>query len=1059
MGFMNIRHLITTIKIAAVIVISVAGIYTALGFYGLPKLIKSKLPIFIQQQTGRKADLAVVRFDPFSLQLSVQGFELQEPEGQLFARFDELFIDINALQSIAQAALVIDKVMLNKPVVRISRQQDGAFNFSDLINNKGEAKQDGGNIFPLTIANLAISDGKLDWEDSSLKSPEKETIYPINLAVDNVTTRVDKQSRLRLSLTLHSGGTLDWQGVIGLNPVSSSGHIKLDKVQLPRIRALALQDLVQFDLQGYELFEADYKADYDNNKFNLNIKQGAFELHDVQLFAPKQDKALVNNFKLAVSGIGFDLGKHELAIESVLANDADVKAWLDADGVFNYQALLPVAQANPGETSPAEINQAPQQIPWNISINTIAVNNFGLSFEDRTLKKPLTLSAKPINFKLSNFSNKAGASLPFGLSVVVNERGLMKLDGTTIIEPLSAEIAVDVKDIALENFQAYVDKFARLDVIDGTLAVDGKVSVAKTAPEKLQFKFTGNTNIADLLTRDQLKNKDLVRWDNLKLSGIDVDFPANQYSAETLIINKPYARVIIRKDKTVNFSDILIKSPPNPPFTKGGVEQNPHPPSQQGGLDQNNLLSSQKAGLEQNNLLSSQKAGLDQNNLLSSQKAGLEQNNLLSSQKAGLDQNNPPPLEKGGRGGFSKPTFKLGKIEIIDGSSDFADLSLILPFAAQIKSLDGGASGISSEQKSTIKVDLKGNAYDLAPVDIKGNISPYLGDYNVTVHFTGMPMPLISSYMVQFAGYKVEKGKMSLGLNYQVADKKLTASNNILIDQLELGEKVENPNAVSLPLELAVALMKDADGKIKIDVPISGSLEDPQFSVSHIVVDALVNAISKVISSPFRALASLIGSEQDLSTISFAAGEAELNKQQISKLDDLAKALKTRPVLKLEIKGAAFQEPDWPAVSDDALYDQLKKIKAAEVNKQGGRKIRAEYVVISDQDYRRLMEQLFIEKFPLMVEKSLLGKTRLVGTKADTDTDKFYAVAKEKLSAIIKPEPQRLKDLATERAQAIANYVVKKGGIANERVFILDTVLDPEREGAGIVSLLSLKTD
>ncbi|MGZ8174917.1 MAG: DUF748 domain-containing protein, partial [Methylobacter sp.] len=126
---------------------------------------------------------------------------------------------------------------------------------------------------------------------------------------------------------------------------------------------------------------------------------------------------------------------------------------------------------------------------------------------------------------------------------------------------------------------------------------------------------------------------------------------------------------------------------------------------------------------------------------------------------------------------------------------------------------------------------------------------------------------------------------------------------------------------------------------------------------------------------------------------------------------------------------------------------------------QGGRKIRAEHVVISDQDYRRLMEQLFAEKFPLMVEKSLLGTRRLVGSKADTNTDEFYAVAKQKLSAIIKPEEQRLKNLASERAQAIANYIVQKGGIANERVFILDTAIDPAREGSGVVSLLSLKAD
>lgn len=980
---MEIRNIAFKIKIAVLIAAGLIGIYAALGFYVLPMLVKSKLPTLIQQETGRKASISTVRFDPFSLQLSLQGFELQEPSGQLFAGFDGFIVNINARQSIAQAALVIDSVLLNKPVIRVTKDKDGTFNFKDLFKDSNEAKQEGGKIFPVNIVKLSIAEGKLDWEDAHFNSPEKETAYPINLVIDNLTTQADKPSNLGLSLELNSGGKLDWQGTISINPLSSSGHIKLEKVQLPRIRALALQDFVQLDLQGYELFEADYKAHYVDNQFNVNLNKGKFELHDFQVSHSSQDKPLMKMVRFTVQGIGFNLEKHELVVESVSANDADFKAWLNPEGVLNYQPLLPIA------TDEVPSGESVEKTSWSIKVNNIALNNCGLTFEDQTLKKPVTITAKPINFKLTDYSNQAGASLPFQLSAGFNETGLIKLDGNTVIEPLSAQIAVDVKDIALENFQAYVDKFARLDVIDGSLAVDGKFLVAKSAQDKLDIKFTGNTKIADLITRDQLKNKDFVKWENLTLNGIDVNLPENQYSAETLTINKPYARVIIKKDKTVNFGDIII-------------------------ADKN-----------------------------------VEKGKPETTVKAAKNTQTE----------VKKPEFKLGKIQIIDGSSDFSDLSLILPFAAQIKSLDGGASNISSDQKSTIKVNLKGTAYDLAPVDIKGEISPYLGDYDVIVNFTGMPMPLISSYMVQFAGYKVEKGKMSLELNYKVANKVLTASNNILIDRFELGEKVENPNAVSLPLELAVALMKDSDGKIKMHVPITGSLEDPKFSISHLVADAIVNAISKVITSPFRALASLIGSEQDLSTISFTAGDAVLNKQQISKLDDLVKALKARPVLSLEIKGAAFQELDWPAVSDDALYDQLKRIKAAEINKQGGRKIRAEHVVISDQDYRRLMEQLFAEKFPLMVEKTLLGRLRLVGSKADTNTDEFYAVAKEKLSAIIQPEPQRLKDLASQRAQAIANYLVQKGGIANERIFILDTAIDPAREGNGIVSLLSVKAD
>ena len=309
--------------------------------------------------------------------------------------------------------------------------------------------------------------------------------------------------------------------------------------------------------------------------------------------------------------------------------------------------------------------------------------------------------------------------------------------------------------------------------------------------------------------------------------------------------------------------------------------------------------------------------------------------------------------------------------------------------------------------------------------------------------------------MVQFAGYKVEKGKLTLGLKYTVVNRKLTASNSIFIDQFELGERVDNPNAVSLPLELAVALLKDSSGKIKLDVPITGSLDDPKFSVGHIVADALMNVISKVVTSPFRALGSIIGSEKDLSAISFAAGNSSLDKQQQAKLDSLSKALNKRPILNLDIKGAAFEEQDWPVIREDALYDQLKKRRAAEINKSAEKKIRDEYVELSEDDYKRLLADMFIEKFPLLAEKSFLGTPQLM----NPDAGDFYEIAKQKLFTVIKPEQDRLKHLAQDRARAIANYVVQKGGVPNNRVFILDTEIDPPRDNKEIFSKLSLKAN
>ena len=1038
---METRNILSKVKRPFTIVGGLLIVYVVAVVYIVPALLKSKIPEIIQQETGRKALITDVQAQPFPLSLSLQGFEIQEHNGQTFTAFDVFYIKLGLFKSIKQLALAFDEVSLKKPYVHIAKQKNGTFNFHDLFKvQPDDKKSEDSQLFPINIAKLTLSDGNLVWEDASFDTPIIEDINPINIDIENFTTHPDKQASLGLSLALKSGGQLDWKGSASIKPLASEGHIKLDKVTLETISTLALPRTSAFDIKGYELLDADYTASYTKNGLKLTVNKGGFEIRDFQFLEKGQNKPLIKMPVFALQGIDFDFASQSIAIESVLANDADFQAWLNAQGVINYQALFPASKPANNSANKATANTAePPSTPWTIKVKNVAFNNFGAAFEDRTLEKPAVMNLKPINFKLTNFSSESGANVPFQLDAVLNKTGSIKLvgdtvmqpfsakiavdakkialgnfqpyinkfarldvvdgnltivgntviatskkdeldvtfkgdsgidnlsvkdqplkgqskelikipvftlrginfnlgnqelaldsitakdaqfqawlnpegsinyqallsapesekissdktvtdtvkpqtaawkikannlaftnfglsfedqtqkkpvtmnfkpinlkltnysnqsgaslpvqlstgmnktgvvalKGNTVIEPLSAKLDLDVKNIELENFQPYFDKFVRLDVIDGALHIDGNVSVAKQKEDKLDVKFKGDTGISSLLTRDQTQHKDLVKWEDLTLKDFALDLLANRYTAAALVIDKPYVRVTIRKDKTVNFNDIVIKD-----------QSKPKP-------------------------------------------------------SAKTAQNKPTDL--------NKPYFKLGKIQIKDGSSDFSDLSLILPFAAPIKSLDGGAGGISSEQKSIVTVALKGNAFDLSPVDVKGEISPYLGDFKVEINFNGLPMPLVSPYMVQFAGYKVEKGKLTLGLKYNVTDKKLTASNSIFIDQFELGEKVENPNAVSLPLKLAVALLKDSSGKIKIDVPITGSLDNPKFNIGSIVAEALVNVLSKVITSPFRALGSLIGSEKDMSTISFAAGDSSLNKQQQDKLDSLSKALK-----------------------------------------------------------------------------------------------------------------------------------------------------------------------
>ncbi|MCQ8102945.1 DUF748 domain-containing protein [Methylomonas sp. SURF-2] len=398
-----------------------------------------------------------------------------------------------------------------------------------------------------------------------------------------------------------------------------------------------------------------------------------------------------------------------------------------------------------------------------------------------------------------------------------------------------------------------------------------------------------------------------------------------------------------------------------------------------------------------------------------------------------------------------EPVVKIGKIEMTGGQSDFADYSLILPFVVKMNALNGEVDGFASNTDQDVKLKLLGKVHDLATVKIKGNYRLQSGDSDIALDFSHMPLPLVTPYMAEFAGYRIEKGQMALNLTYSIKKGQLSAQNKVFIDQLVLGEKVENPKAVSLPLELGVALLKDGDGKINLDFPITGSLEDPQFSVGSLVADVLVNLITKAVTSPFKALASLFDADNDYSSISFAAGSRDLTPDEAVKLDRIAQALAAKPELVLEIKGVAYQIQDWPVMRFDALKDILKKMKSGELSDKG-EKIRSEYIELSAAEYERLLAKFYAEVFPQKFERSLLGAPRI---KDNPDAD-FYIQARQELEAIMPPEPERLNDLAVGRANHIAKYLIERAGVDRSRIYILATELNNQDAEGGIHALLSL---
>ena len=297
-----------------------------------------------------------------------------------------------------------------------------------------------------------------------------------------------------------------------------------------------------------------------------------------------------------------------------------------------------------------------------------------------------------------------------------------------------------------------------------------------------------------------------------------------------------------------------------------------------------------------------------------------------------------------------------------------------------------------------------------------------------------MPLPLITPYMAEFSGYSIEKGQMALDLRYRIHEGELDAQNKLFIDQLALGEHVDNPNARSLPIKLAIALLKDSSGKINLNFPISGSLDDPHFNFETFIADAAGNLISKIASSPFSLFGNLLDSHIDYSVVNFNPGSSELSTEQQHKLTELARALKSKPQLNIDIKGLAYQDQDWPVIRFDSIYEILKKMKSGELRDQG-QQIRHEYIQLSDAEYQRLLIKFFKEVYPDELGYSILGKPKV---KSQPDAE-FFSLAKQKLELAMPPEQARLNNLAIARANSIAKFLIEQTEIDRDKVFILAT--------------------
>jgi len=424
----------------------------------------------------------------------------------------------------------------------------------------------------------------------------------------------------------------------------------------------------------------------------------------------------------------------------------------------------------------------------------------------------------------------------------------------------------------------------------------------------------------------------------------------------------------------------------------------------------------------------------------------------------------PEPAESGGA---QTLPITLSRVRVTDGTIDFSDQSLVLPFAAKVQKLNGAANGLSSDEKSRATLKFEGGVGEFGEVRVGGSLAPFQPKrfLDIDVAFRNVDMSTLSPYSATFAGRRIATGRLDLDLKYKVENNALNGDNKIVLRDFTLGEKVDSPDAKDLPLDLAVALLKDGEGKIDLAVPVQGDVDNPEFSVSAVVMDALGKAIGNLVSAPFRALGAALGaSDGSANAVYFEPGRGVLAPPEREKLKTLGAALAKRPELKLTVRGGVDPQADGRAINARALRAALAKSLGVTLgpNEDTGA------IAYRDAKTQRALEAIATERggdgavarFQAEFEKSSGRPARRVNPALallgeGSDDEAFYRAL---FDALVRETPRpeaALAELGKLRASAVQRELTESGALGKDRVVIGPP--DPSSAGKdGVPSPLEL---
>lgn len=957
------------VRIGLMVFVVLLVAYTAFGFKLVPRIVRGNLTDFARENYQRELKVGDIRFNPFNFVLEVRDLSFPDADGAQMLGFRRLMLDFD-VSSVWKVGASFANVELDEPFVRVQLRNDGTLNLADLGKLKAPEEPEPPDAEPprVFIDRLSVGLGRVAFEDHARDTPFTKELRPINFELRDFSTGGESGNHYSLRGASSTGESFAWSGNFALQPFTSNGRFEVVALKATTIWSYLREGLSfefskgQLDLNGEYFYAA---AEDGGLRFDVH----KVAVTDFGMRPTGKETDYVEVASLTLEETKINVRNRKVDVARARMEGGALRVARDAEGRLNLSELAgpPSPDAVPAEAAPASTPMPAPTAP--------ATSSEGSAPEWVVAVPDIAVSGVRVDIE----DQMVKPTAVFALSpVALTMTGFSTAPASTFQVDATAQ-GEKTGELKL-RYQSGLD----------TTAFSGRVEVSEFNLGALQPYLSTYTQIT-------LNSG----WLN---AGMDLE-----NSAEGVF--KARGDVAVSKLAAVDnaLKQDLLKWER---LAASGIEYESRP------ARLNIARIDARAPYTRLIIAPDQTLNISQ---LFSPAAGATPPAVQTVSDASGERHAPG-------GNPAEMRMSIGVIKVASGSANFADFWIKPNYAVSLQELSGSISGLSSDPKSRAKVDLKGRVDRYAPAEISGDINLLSAALYTDVHvkFDGVELTSVTPYSGHFAGYAIEKGKLSIDVTYLVEDRKLTAKQKFVIDQLQLGDKVDSPDAVKLPLKLAVALLKDRNGVIDIDLPLTGSLDDPQFRMGPLIWKAFVGLLTKIATAPFALLARLGGRDDEINLVDFPAGSPALDAAGQERMAALSKALIERPSLELDVPTVYSPDVDGAALARaklDARMPALAQVPEADEA--------ARFDLLRKQYEKELGAKTPLPAAALAVMESRKKKEAVVSYTAAND---------ELLAALLGKQPAseaELGELARARAEAVRSALLASGEIDPKRVFVI----------------------